>query len=162
MLLLLARFHASYAFWKGKQTLCTFRRATLLSRFSARVRPRLQFPIYPVLGYPTAFIDCMLRMNLHSRAQVPFALRSLVFLIVLLAALAGPATPLSGAQQVHLPASKSGIAELEAKTQSLRGDVTTADGDVDIRYGDTRLRADHVEYNSKTRKQSRVHGNEGS
>jgi LPS-assembly protein len=89
-------------------------------------------------------------MNLHSRARVPFALRSLVFLIVLLAALAGPTTRLAGAQQAHLPSSKTGIAELEAKTQSRRGDVTTADGDVDIRYGDTRLRTDHVEYNRKT------------
>jgi LPS-assembly protein len=92
----------------------------------------------------------MLRMNLHSRARTLSALRSLVFLIALLAALAGPRAPLAGAQQVHLPPSKSGIAELEAKTQGRRGDITTADGDVDIRYGDTRLRADHVEYNSKT------------
>jgi LPS-assembly protein len=86
-------------------------------------------------------------MNLHSRARTLSALRFLVFLTALLAALAGP---LAGAQQVHLPPSKTGIAELEAKAQSRRGDVTTADGDVDIRYGDTRLRADHVEYNSKT------------
>src|SRR6266478_5058405 len=107
-------------------------------------------PIYPVLGYPTAFIDCMVRMNLHFRARALSALRSLVFLIALLAALACPATPLAGTQQAHLPPLKTGIAELEAKTQSRRGDVTTADGDVDIRYGDTRLRADHVEYNSKT------------
>src|SRR6266850_1974411 len=137
-------------FWKGKQTLCNFRRATLLSRFHCTPTPSPSIPIYPVLGYPTAFIDCMVRMNLHFRARALSALRFLVFLIALLAALACPATPLSGSQQVHLPASKSGIAELEAKTQSRRGDVTTADGDVDIRYGDTRLRADHVEYNSKT------------
>ena len=39
---------------------------------------------------------------------------------------------------------------MEAKTQGRKGDVTTADGDVDIHYGDTRLRADHVEYNGKT------------
>jgi len=86
-------------------------------------------------------------MNLHSRARTLPALRFLVFLTALLATLAGPP---AGAQQVHLPRSKTGIAELEAKTQSRRGDVTTADGDVDIRYGDTRLRAEHVEYNSKT------------
>ena len=42
------------------------------------------------------------------------------------------------------------IAELEAKIQKQKGDVWTADGDVNIRYGDTRLRADHVEYNDKT------------
>src|SRR5467141_3577392 len=112
--------------------------------------PSPSIPIYPVLGYPTAFIDCMVRMNLHFRARALSALRSLVFLIALLAALAGPRAPLAGAQQVHLPPSKSGIAELEAKTQGRRGDITIADGDVDIRYGDTRLRADHVEYNSKT------------
>ncbi len=109
--------------------------------------PSPSIPIYPVLGYPTVFIYCMLRMNPHSRARTPSALRFLVFLTALHAALAGP---LAGAQQVHLPPLKTGIAELEAKTQSRRGDVTTADGDVDIRYGDTRLRADHVEYNSKT------------
>src|SRR6266481_1123912 len=30
--------------------------------------PSPSIPIYPVLGYPTVFIYCMLRMNLHSRA----------------------------------------------------------------------------------------------
>jgi len=107
-------------------------------------------PIYPVLGYPTVCTDRMFWMNLHSRARTLSALRSLVFLIALLIALAGPSAPLAGAQQIHLPSSKSGIADLEAKTQSRRGDVTSADGDVDIHYGDTRLRADHVEYNSRT------------
>jgi LPS-assembly protein len=92
----------------------------------------------------------MLRIILPSRAQTLSALHSLVFLIALLAAHAGAPTYLAGALQVHLPPSKTGIAELEARTQSRRGDVTTADGDVDIRYGNTRLRADHVEYNSKT------------
>jgi len=48
------------------------------------------------------------------------------------------------------PSSKGGVANLEAKTQSRKGDLTTADGDVDIHYGDSRLRADHVEYNIKT------------
>src|SRR6266478_8208766 len=66
--------------------------------------PSPSIPIYPVLGYPTAFIDCMVRMNLHFRARALSALRSLVFLI---APLAGLATPLARAQQVHLPASKS-------------------------------------------------------
>jgi len=92
----------------------------------------------------------MFWMNLHSRARTLSALRSLVFQIALVIALAGPSAPLAGAQQIHLPSSKSGIADLEAKTQSRRGDVTSADGDVDIHYGDTRLRADHVEYNSRT------------
>src|SRR5882724_3917782 len=106
-------------------------------------------PIYPVLGYPTVCTDRMLWMNLHSRARTLSALRSLVFLIALLIALAGPSAPLAGAQQIHPPSSKTGIADLEVKTQSRRGDVTSADGDVDIEYGDTRLRAEHVEYNSR-------------
>jgi LPS-assembly protein len=144
MLLLLAHT-AHHMFLEGqtkpvesqtRRSVVTFQRA-----------PSPSIPLYPVLGYPTAFIDRMLRMNLHSRARILSALRSLVFLI---APLAAPPAPLAGAQQVRLPPSKSGIAELEAKTQGRRGDVTTADGDVDIRYGDTRLRADHVEYNSKT------------
>ncbi len=54
------------------------------------------------------------------------------------------------AQLVRPPAGKEAVAELEAKTQSRKGDITTADGDVDIHYADTRLRADHVEYNDKT------------
>lgn len=107
-------------------------------------------PIYPVLGYPTAFTDCMLRINLHSRARIVSALCFLVFLIAILATLTTLSQPLAGAQRVRLPSSKTGVADLESRTQSRRGDVTSADGDVDIHFGDTRLRADHVEYNSKT------------
>src|SRR6266446_2864999 len=139
-------FHASYVSGRADNPVQLQMRHPVVT-FQCTPTSSPSIPIYPVLGYPTAFIDCMVRMNLHSRARALSALRSLVFLI---APLAGLATPLARAQQVHLPASKSGIAELEAKTQSRRGDVTTADGDVDIRYGDTRLRADHVEYNSKT------------
>src|SRR6202171_5492539 len=106
-------------------------------------------PVCRMLGYPTAFAHCMLRINLHSRARIPSALRSLFFPIALLL-LSGSCAPLAGAQRVHLPSSKSGVADLESKTQSRRGDITFADGDVDIHFGDTRLRADHVEYNSKT------------
>lgn len=54
------------------------------------------------------------------------------------------------AQQIRPPSGKEAIAELEAKTQSRKGDVTVADGEVDIHYTGTRLRADHVEYNDKT------------
>jgi len=39
-----------------------------------------------------------------------------------------------------LASSKGGVANLEAKMQSRKGDVITADGDVDIRYGE---RSDH-------------------
>src|SRR6266850_2747765 len=145
MLLLLAHF-THHMFLEGQTNPVQLQTRHPVVTFQCTPRPSPSIPIYPVLGYPTAFIDCMVRINLHSRARTLSALRSLVSL-TLLATFPGP---LAGAQQVHLPSSKSGIAELEARTQSRRGDVTTADGDVDIRYGDTRLRADHVEYNSKT------------
>ena len=106
--------------------------------------------IIPMLGYPTVFIDCMLRMNRHPRARFLSALHTFLFLAALLFALASSSTRTASAQQARLPAGKGGVADLEAKTQSRKGDVTTADGDVDIHYGATRLRADHVEYNSKT------------
>ena len=41
-------------------------------------------------------------------------------------------------------------ATLEAKQQRQVGQVFYADGDVDVRYQNTRLRADHVEYNEAT------------
>jgi LPS-assembly protein len=41
-------------------------------------------------------------------------------------------------------------ATLEAKQQSEVAGISHADGDVDLRYQNTRLRADHVEYNNDT------------
>jgi LPS-assembly protein len=41
-------------------------------------------------------------------------------------------------------------ATLEAKQQRQVGQIFYADGDVDVRYQNTRLRADHVEYNEDT------------
>jgi LPS-assembly protein len=41
-------------------------------------------------------------------------------------------------------------ATLEAKQQRQVGQIYYADGDVDVRYQNTRLRADHVEYNEET------------
>lgn len=67
-----------------------------------------------------------------------------IFWLVLLAMAAGEA----GAQ-VRLPTGR-GVLELEAKQQHKEGDVFLADGDVDIRYKNMRLRADHVEYNTRT------------
>ncbi len=40
--------------------------------------------------------------------------------------------------------------KLEAQQQRREGPTLYADGDVDIHYADTRLRADHVEYNTTT------------
>src|SRR5712692_3571447 len=107
-------------------------------------------PSHPVLGYPLVFIDCMRRLNHHPSALIISSLRRLFSLAALLFALAGSSERLVFAQQPHLTSGKGGIATLEATTQSRRGDLTTADGDVDIHFGDTRLRADHAEYNIKT------------
>src|SRR5947208_6775307 len=92
----------------------------------------------------------MFRVNRYPYARSPAALRALLFPAGV-ASLPIAADPhAASAQQARLPSTKGGIANLEAKTQGRKGDVTTADGDVDIHYADTRLRADHVEYNGKT------------
>ena len=101
-----------------------------------------------VLGYRFA-IRRMSCVNHYSWAEVPAALRRIVHSTVLLGAASSLFFPNAAAQQIHSPA-KGQVAELEAKKQTFKDDVTTADGDVDIRYADTRLRADHVEYNEKT------------
>jgi LPS-assembly protein len=51
--------------------------------------------------------------------------------------------------QVQVPVGR-GIVRLEATQQKKQGDRYIADGDVDVRYLDMRLRADHIEYDSKT------------
>jgi LPS-assembly protein len=107
-------------------------------------------PYDRVLGYPTVFIDRMFRVNRYPHARALSALCRLLFLAALFAALACATARVASAQQGRLRSAKGGVANLEAKTQSRKGDVVTADGDVDIHYGDTRLRADHVEYDSKT------------
>jgi LPS-assembly protein len=67
--------------------------------------------------------------------------------ILALAAFAAPAL----AQQIQVPEPRGGVAELSASgTQKRQGNLFIADDDVDIRYGNIRLRADHVEYNDKT------------
>ncbi len=55
------------------------------------------------------------------------------------------------AQQIRLPSPTGTIAEISSSgPQSRKGDLYLADSDVDIHYGDLRLRGDHVEYNSVT------------
>jgi LPS-assembly protein len=103
-----------------------------------------------MLGYAPAPIDRMLCVTRHLCARTLSPLRALLFVTVLFFAPANQKAGVVLAQQIRPPSGKEAIAELEAKTQSRKGDVTTADGDVDIRYSDTRLRADHVEYNDKT------------
>ena len=102
-----------------------------------------------MLGYRFV-IHCMSCENHYSWAEVHAALRRFLRATALLGAASSVFFLKAGAQQFHPPAAKGQVVELEAKTQTRNGDVTTADGDVDIRYADTRLRADHVEYNDKT------------
>ena len=86
----------------------------------------------------------------HSWRQVHAAIRRFLRLTALLGTASSLCSLIARAQQIHPPPGKGQIAELEAKAQTRKGDVITADGDVDIRYADTRLHADHVEYNDKT------------
>ncbi len=59
--------------------------------------------------------------------------------------------PASEAQQVHVQAPAGGTAEIYASgPQRKQGDVYFADDNVDVSYGNMRLQADHVEYNSVT------------
>src|SRR6202453_37679 len=51
----------------------------------------------------------------------------------------------------NAPATPGEEATLEAKQQRQVGQTYYADGDVDVRYQNTRLRADHVKYNEDTR-----------
>jgi LPS-assembly protein len=103
-----------------------------------------------MLGYRTAFLDCMVRVNRHPHARNFSALR-LFFMTALFALLSSSSALGARPQQIHLPSGKGGIAELSSTgPQRRQGDLYIADGDVDIRYGDFRLRADHIEYNNKT------------
>jgi LPS-assembly protein len=72
---------------------------------------------------------------------------------------ASPASPASEKSQTaavvadaaQIPASPAEqVATLEAKQQRQVGRIYYADGDVDVHYQNTRLRADHVEYNEET------------
>src|SRR5215470_12756888 len=90
----------------------------------------------------------MVDLTRRLRARV-CSTRQLTFLTLFFALMApcGPAC----AQQIRLPSAKGGVAEISSSgPQKRQGDLYIADGDVDIRYGDSRLQADHVEYNEKT------------
>jgi LPS-assembly protein len=106
-----------------------------------------------MLGYPTAFMAYMSFVNrriaARNAAAAPY--RWLVPTFLLIYIFAGPGVRTASAQQAHLPFKSGGVADLSSRgPQSRRGDLYIADDDVDIRYGDSRLRADHVEYNEKT------------
>ncbi len=103
-----------------------------------------------MLGYRfvTRRMDCV---NHQSWAQVHGAICRFFLLTTLLGTALSYSPLTARAQQVRPSAERGAYVKLEAKTQTLKGDVTSADGDVDILYADTRLRADHVEYNEKTK-----------
>ena len=104
-----------------------------------------------MLGYPTDFIAQMFRVNGHFHARITSALRFLLILTTLLYSLFGPVLLGSHAQQAGLHSVKAGDVEIWSRgPQQKRGDLFIVDDDVDIRYGDERLQADHVEYNEKT------------
>ena len=65
--------------------------------------------------------------------------------------LAGLGARVTPAQVTRKPYGKGGVAELSSSgPQQRKGELTIADGDVDIHYGTQRLRSDHVEYNDRT------------
>ncbi len=105
-----------------------------------------------MLGYPTAFMLHTSRTNRQlpalklAPASAPRVAASTLFFFALLTPCFVKAGP-----QARVPFKTGGVAEMSSNgPQSRRGDLYIADGDVDIRYGDSRLQADHVEYNEKT------------
>ncbi len=72
------------------------------------------------------------------------------FLISLSPALFAQAPSKPAPRAASAPSGAGQEATLEADRQSQVGKVFYADGHVDVRYQDTRLRADHVEYNEET------------
>ena len=88
-------------------------------------------------------------VNHYFGAQMHAALCCFLRLTVLGAALSVFSLT-AAAQQTYSPA-KGQVAELSCSgPQRHQGDIYSADDNCDIRYGDTRLHADHVEYNEKT------------
>jgi len=93
----------------------------------------------------------MFSVNRHSHARNTSAPRSLFLLTALLLFLAFLGPLPAPAQQIPAPSGKGGVAELSsAGPQKRQGDLTIADGSVDIHYANQRLQADHVEYNEQT------------
>lgn len=104
-----------------------------------------------MLGYATAFMACMFLLNRHILLRKSAAHAGLASFVVTILSLLPGAFAAKAGQQARLPFATGGVAELSSSgPQSRRGDLYIADGDVDIHYGDSNLRADHVEYNNKT------------
>src|SRR5580704_12410486 len=100
----------------------------------------------------------MFSVNRHSgdtNRPVPrsvFPQTALLRFWLLFAALFGALDASSApAQQVRPSSVKGGVAELSSTgPQKRQGNLTIADGAVDIHYANQRLQADHVEYNEQT------------
>ena len=109
-----------------------------------------------MLGYPAAFMACMSLVNRRTQprprtaahlVRLPFLATALLAALFCQMALGAP----QGSQQSRPALPTGGVAELSSSgPQSRRGDLYIADGDVDIQFGGSHLRADHVEYNNKT------------
>jgi LPS-assembly protein len=92
----------------------------------------------------------MLALSRCRRLHVCSLLALAALLTLITTLLTSFLAPGAVAQQIRIP-SKGGIAEISSSgPQKRQGDLYIADGDVDIRYGESRLQADHIEYNEKT------------
>jgi LPS-assembly protein len=90
-------------------------------------------------------------VNLLQHARITSATRLLLVSAVVLISVAGSPGGQAHPQQARLPTAKGQLAELSSSgPQRRQGDLYIADGDVVVRYGDSRLTADHVEYNDAT------------
>src|SRR5215472_8430124 len=103
-----------------------------------------------MLGYRFV-LHRMYCVNQHSWAEAHAALRRFLHSTVLLGAALSLFSFNAVAQRIS-QVSKDEVAELSCSgPQRHQGDVTSADDNCDLRYGETRLHADHVEYNEKTK-----------
>jgi LPS-assembly protein len=99
----------------------------------------------------------MVGAHFHFRLRTWGAFGSFLFLIASGFLFIAPRAAVARADQqtpkIQAPRApaKGGVAELSSSgAQTHQGSVTSADGAVDLRYGNQRLRADHVEYNDET------------
>jgi len=107
-----------------------------------------------MLSYPTVLLrrlEGMLREYFSLIiAIVPSPARWLCWGVV--SAALAMATATAGAQKAQMPAAKGEYAELSSEgPQKRQGDLFIADKNVDLQYGQIRLRAEHMEYSEKSR-----------
>ena len=103
-----------------------------------------------MLGYPTISNGRSISVNSHLHARKLGAFRCVLSILTFFC-FGNVTAPLANAQQGRKPSAKGGVAELSsAGPQRRQGSVFMADDSVDLRYGDQRLRADHLEYNEQT------------